>query len=98
MAGMGSPLCEYVKQWSVREAVSTGGEGGKPVRGKRDPNRRVIDVHCSTHGGPKGFTNLVATKRDDLIELDPHATGGCVIILDEKAASELFDALGEWLG
>jgi hypothetical protein len=32
------------------------------------------------------------------IELDPHVTGGCVIILDERAASELFDALGEWLG
>ncbi|HEX4100194.1 MAG: hypothetical protein WAN20_09180 [Pseudonocardiaceae bacterium] len=78
--------------------MSTGGEGGKPVRGKRDPNRRVIDVHCSTHGGPRGFANLVATKRDDLIELDPHVTGGYVIILDEKAASELFVALGEWIG
>jgi hypothetical protein len=78
--------------------VSTGGEGGKLVRGKRDPNRRVIDVHCSQHGGPRGFTNLAATKRDDLIELDPHVTGGCVIILDEKAATELFDTLEEWLG
>jgi hypothetical protein len=95
---MGSPLCEYVKRWSVREAVSTGGEGGKPVRGKRDPNRRVIDVHCSTHGGARNFTPLVCTKVDDIIQLDPHAMGLCVIILDEKAATELFDALGEWLG
>jgi hypothetical protein len=39
----------------------------------------------------------VCTKRDDLIELDPHALG-CVILLNEKAATQLFDVLGEWLG
>lgn len=65
---------------------------------RRDPNRRVIDATCSTHGGCIGFTNLVCTKRDGLIELDPHVTGQCVILLDEKAATELFDALGAWLG
>lgn len=68
------------------------GAGDKPIR--RDPNRRAIDVHCSVHGGPRGFTNLVYTKREDVIVLNPHATNGCVIILHEKAASELFDALG----
>jgi hypothetical protein len=62
------------------------------------PNRRVIHATCTVHGGPRGFTNLVATKREGLIELDPHVTGGCVIILDEAAATELFDALREWLG
>jgi hypothetical protein len=72
------------------------GAGHKPVR--RDTNRRVIDATCSMHGGAHGFTPLVCTKRDDLIELNPHAMNGCVIILDEKAASELFDVLGEWLG
>jgi hypothetical protein len=41
---------------------------------------------------------LVCTKRDGDIELNPHATDQCVIILDEKAAAELFDALGKWLG
>lgn len=41
---------------------------------------------------------MVCSKHGDLIELDPYATGQCVIILDEKAATELFDALGEWLG
>jgi hypothetical protein len=71
------------------------GAGGKPAR--RDPNRRVIDVSCTAHGGARGFAPLVCTKRDDLIELDPHAIG-CVILLNEKAASELFDILGEWLG
>jgi hypothetical protein len=41
---------------------------------------------------------LVCSKRDDVIELNPHAMGLCVLIFDERAASELFDALGEWLG
>ncbi len=95
---MGSPLCEYVKRWSVREAVSTGGEGGKPVRGKRDPNRRVIDVSCTVHGGARGFTPLVVTKLDGLIQLDPHAMGLCVLVFDEHAATELYDLFGEWLG
>ena len=57
-------------------------------RGRRDPNRRVIDVHCTTHGGPRGFTNLVVTKRDGLIEMDPHVTGQCVIIFYVKAAAD----------
>jgi hypothetical protein len=35
---------------------------------------------------------------DGLIELDPHVTGQCVLILDEKAATELFNTIGEWLG
>jgi hypothetical protein len=58
----------------------------------------VLHVTCTTHGGPSGFTNLVISKRDDVIELNPHATNGCVIVLNEKAATELFDALREWLG
>jgi hypothetical protein len=58
----------------------------------------VIQAHCRTHGGAAGFTNLVATKRDGSIELDPHATGSCVIVLDEAAATTLFDVLGQWLG
>ncbi len=32
------------------------------------------------------------------IVLDPHVAGSCVIILDEAAATALFDLLGEWLG
>jgi hypothetical protein len=68
---------------------------GKP---RRDPNRRVIDCTCTTHGGARNFTPLVCTKVDDIIQLDPHAMGLCVLVLNEKAASELFDVLGEWLG
>lgn len=66
--------------------------------GKRDPNRRVVHVHCSVHGGPRSFTNLVCTKRDGDVELDPHVTGECVITLDEAATTALFHLLGEWLG
>ena len=51
--------------------MTTDAGSGKPTR--RDPNRRVIDITCSTHGGARGFTPLVCTKRDDLIELNPHA-------------------------
>jgi hypothetical protein len=69
---------------------------GKP--GRRDANRRVIDITCTVHGGARKFTPLVCTKVDSVIQLDPHAMGLCVLIFDEKAASELFDALGEWLG
>ncbi|MDQ2883272.1 MAG: hypothetical protein M3Y48_19405 [Actinomycetota bacterium] len=77
----------------------TAGAGDQPGRaGKRDPNRRVIMCHCTVHGGPIGFTNLVISKRDGQIVMDPHVTGGCVIVFDEKAAAELFDAIGEWLG
>ena len=61
-------------------------------------NRRVIHATCSRHGGPLGFTNLVVSKRDGRIELDPHADGSCVLTLDEDAATQLRDALGEWLG
>jgi hypothetical protein len=76
--------------------TTTDAGSGKPAR--RDRNRRVIDIYCSTHGGARNFTPLVCTKVDDLIQLDPHAMGLCVLVLNEKAASELFDVLGEWLG
>jgi hypothetical protein len=62
------------------------------------PNRRVIHASCSTHGGSTGFTNLVVTKRYGRIELDPHATGQCVLTLEEDAARVLHEALGQWLG
>jgi hypothetical protein len=62
-----------------------------------NPNRRAIHATCRTHGGCIGFTNLVVTKRDGVIELDPHLTGQCLLTLDEDAARVL-EALGEWLG
>ncbi|HEY3689453.1 MAG TPA: hypothetical protein VGL46_04015 [Pseudonocardiaceae bacterium] len=75
--------------------MTTDAGSGKP--GRRDPNRRVIDITCTTHRGARGYTPLVCTKRDDLIQLDPHAIG-CVLVLDEDAAIQLRDVLIEWLG
>jgi hypothetical protein len=65
----------------------------KPVR-----IRKVIHATCTKHGGARGFTNLVLTKRGGVIELDPHATGACVLRLDEAAATAVRDQLTEWLG
>jgi hypothetical protein len=59
--------------------------------------RLVISVTCSVHGGTPGFTNLMVSKRDGDIVLDPHVTGACVIVLNETAATALFDFLGELL-
>ena len=60
-------------------------------------NSRAIAVTCSQHGAV-GFTNLMVSKRDGAIVLDPHVAGSCVIILNEASAVALFDLLGEWLG
>lgn len=61
-------------------------------------NRRAIPAHCTTHGGTPGFTNLVLSKRNGTIVLDPHAIGACVITLDEDGAVAVRDVLIEWLG
>ncbi|MGH3865217.1 MAG: hypothetical protein ACRDQ4_03600 [Pseudonocardiaceae bacterium] len=61
-------------------------------------NRRAIPVTCAVHKGPRGFANLVVEKQGGEIILDPHVTGECVIILDETAATVLFEALRTWLG
>jgi hypothetical protein len=61
-------------------------------------NRRVIHATCCVHGAARGFTNLVLRKLDGQIELDPHATGLCILRLDEQEATVLRDTLGEWLG
>jgi hypothetical protein len=61
-------------------------------------NRRVIHATCSRHGGGIGFTNVVVSKRDGSVKLDPHTDGSCALTLDEDAATQLRGALGEWLG
>jgi hypothetical protein len=66
--------------------------------GRNASCRRVIHASCTQHGGSRGFTNLVVSKHDGDIELDPHITGGCVILLDEDGARSLSEALQEWLG
>lgn len=69
------------------------------MRSDKPPsNRKVIACTCVVHGGTPGFTNLVVTKRGGDIELDPHGLGCCVVVLNEAAANQLFDAFGGWLG
>jgi hypothetical protein len=58
---------------------------------------RTIPTTCQIHGS-KGFCNLRVTKIDSEIVLDPHVGGACVLRLDETAATQLFDLLGERLG
>jgi hypothetical protein len=69
---------------------------GATAGASRD-NRKAIPVSCALHRGPRGFANLVAEKQGDEIILDPHVTGECVIILDEDAATALFEVLRTWL-
>ena len=61
-------------------------------------NRRAIPATCAQHGGTPGFTNLVVSKRDGAIELNPHVDGCCLVTLDEAGARVLSEALQEWLG
>jgi hypothetical protein len=63
----------------------------------RGSNSRAIAVTCVQHGAA-GSTNLIVSKRNGDIVLDPHVAGSCVLTLDKAAAITLFDLLGEWLG
>lgn len=62
-----------------------------------DTNRRVLHGTCRRHGGAVGFTNLVVTKERAAVVFDPHLDGSCVVSIDENAARELHQALGQWL-
>ena len=64
---------------------------------KRGSHRRVIMTTCQAHGAA-GFTNLLVTKENGTIVLDPHVANCCVLRLDEQAAGALLGILGEWLG
>ena len=57
---------------------------------KPSGTRKVIQATCTKHGGSRGFTNLVMTKVGGRITLDPHATGACVIELDEAEATAVW--------
>lgn len=61
-------------------------------------NRKVINASCLVHQGAVSFVNLLVSKRDGEIILDPHVTGQCVLTLTEDEACALRDALTEWLG
>ncbi|MGH3779275.1 MAG: hypothetical protein ACRDRO_01275 [Pseudonocardiaceae bacterium] len=60
-------------------------------------HHRTILTTCRVHGAER-FCNLRLTKTGGTIVVDPHVDGSCVIVLDERAAGEVFDAIGGWLG
>ena len=60
-------------------------------------HRRVVMTTCQTHGA-RGFTNLLVTKENEIIVLNPHIANCCVLRLDEQAATALLHILREWLG
>lgn len=64
--------------------------------GARRSHRRVISITCQRHGAV-GFTNLLMTKEDGVIVLNPHLGNCCVLRLDKRAAAEVHSTLGEWL-
>jgi hypothetical protein len=67
---------------------------GSAVRGS---HRRVVMTTCQAHGAV-GFTNLLVTKENGTIVLNPHVANCCVLRLDEQAARALLGILAEWLG
>jgi hypothetical protein len=58
----------------------------------------VIHASCSVHQGSVGFTNLVISKRDGVIGLNPHVDDSCKLTLSEDEACALRDAPDEWPG
>lgn len=63
-----------------------------------DRRRVVVHAACTCRGVAAGFTNVVVSKRDSEIDLDPHADGSCKLTLAEDEACALRDALTVWLG
>lgn len=58
---------------------------------------RVIMIICQAHGAA-GFTNLLITKENGCIVLNPHLENCCVLRIEEQAARTLHNIFGEWLG
>ncbi|MGH3870977.1 MAG: hypothetical protein ACRDSR_05595 [Pseudonocardiaceae bacterium] len=69
----------------------------RPEHKARRSHRLVIRTTCQAHG-TAGFTNLLVTKEDGFIVLNPHLANCCVLRMDEQAARALRGIVGEWLG
>ncbi|MGH3718830.1 MAG: hypothetical protein ACRDRI_08315 [Pseudonocardiaceae bacterium] len=70
-------------------------DGATPNASRED--RRVIGVTCALHKGPRNFANLVVERQGSEYVFDVHVAGACVFILDEDAATILFETLRIWL-
>jgi hypothetical protein len=60
-------------------------------------SRAVSGERASSNPAPRRFCNIVVTKDEGEIAMDPHVTGTCVLIFNEGEASALRDLLVEWL-
>lgn len=80
---------------TIRSAVSDQQNHDAPTG--RNGNRLVLHVTCRVHQGAEGFTNLVVTRNNHTIALNPHVDNSCVLTLDDATATILHDTLGEWL-
>jgi hypothetical protein len=69
-------------------------QGGHPTNHRR----KAIPAACALEGGPVEQINLMVSKRNGTIVLDPQVTGSCVISLDEEGATTLGNLLSVWLG
>lgn len=61
-------------------------------------SRRVISATCSVHPGTPSYTNLELIWDGEALALRPHATGACVLTLNEAEVSELHAFIEEVLG
>jgi hypothetical protein len=68
-------------------------EGNHPT-GHR---HKAIPATCQLDRGPVGHANLMVSKHNGTIVLDPQIIGSCVISLDEEGATRLCDLLTVWL-
>lgn len=93
-------------RWDTRTGtlITTGLKGIDLTSGTEDPppihpasGRRSISITCRTHGA-HGFCNLLVTREGHEVVLNPHLDGSCVLSMDEQAATELHEAIGEMLG
>ncbi len=79
---------------TIEQRNPSGPGQGEHPSGQR---RKAIPAVCQLDRGTVDVTNLVVSKRDGTIVLDPQVTGSCVISLDEEGVTTLCDLLTVWL-
>ncbi len=80
---------------TIEQRGLSGPDKGNHPSGHR---RKKIPAACQLEQGPVDVTNLVVSKRNGTIVLDPQVPGSCVISLDEQGATTLCNLLSVWLG
>jgi hypothetical protein len=92
------PTIDFREVDAVQEQATPGPASGDVPPQRPRESRKVIHASCSVHQVAVGFTNLVVSKRNGQIVLDPHVDGSCLLTLSEAEACVLRDVLIEWLG